>query len=47
MGSVRTGDLTIRDLGYFALDYFKQIESRSILFIQVKYQNTCIPEKRK
>ena len=30
---VRAGDLTIRDLGYFAVDYFKRIEKAGAFFL--------------
>jgi len=33
IGLVRAGDLTIRDLGYFVLDYFKQIEKAGAYFL--------------
>ena len=33
LGLVRAGDLTIRDLGYFALDYFKRIEKAGAFFL--------------
>ena len=33
IGLVREGDLTIRDLGYFAVDYFKRIEKAGAFFL--------------
>lgn len=33
IGLVREGDLTIRDLGYFAVDYFKKIEKAEAFFL--------------
>lgn len=33
VGLVREGDLTIRDLGYFALEYFKNIEKARAFFL--------------
>lgn len=33
IGLVRAGDLTIRDLGYFAVDYFRRIEKAGAFFL--------------
>ena len=46
MGLVRPGDLTIRDLGYFVLDYFKQIEKAGAFFLSRLYTTILVYQKK-
>lgn len=44
--SVREGDLTIRDLGYFVLDYFKIIQEKGAFFLSRLNLKTQVFEKK-
>lgn len=47
MGLVREGDLTIRDLGYFVLDYFKRIEKAGAFFLSRLNTKILVYQKNK
>lgn len=44
--SVQDGDLTIRDLGYFVLDYFKVIQEKGAFFLSRLNTNVQVFEKK-
>ncbi len=46
IGLVRSGDLTIRDLGYFVLDYFKRIEKARAFFLSRLNTNILVYQKK-
>jgi hypothetical protein len=46
IGLVRKGDLTIRDLGYFAVDYFKKIEKARAFFLSRLNANILVYQKK-
>lgn len=46
IGLVRSGDLTIRDLGYFVLDYFKSIEKAQAYFLSRLNTNIVVYKKK-
>jgi hypothetical protein len=46
IGSVQEGDLTIRDLGYFVLDYFKIIEKNRAFFLSRLHPKVNVFQKK-
>jgi hypothetical protein len=46
IGLVRKGDLTIRDLGYFAVDYFKKIEKTGAFFLSRLHTKILVYQKK-